>query len=194
MKTKYTTLLIAGFLLSSVVLSAQTVSGKLTDKTNVIPFANVTITNTLNKVIAGTTTDDNGLFELKVPKGNYKIEIRFLGYTTLKKEISVTKDLHLGTLLIEENAQALDEIVVKIEKRVLESKIDRLVFNVEKSIAAVGGNGLDILRITPGVQLQNGVLSILGKGATQVMINGRISPLQGVDLLGFLSGFTADDI
>jgi hypothetical protein len=194
MKTKYTTLLIAGFLLSSVVLSAQTVSGKLTDKTNVIPFANVTITNTLNKVIAGTTTDDNGLFELKVPKGNYKIEIRFLGYTTLKKEISVTKDLHLGTLLIEENAQALDEIVVKIEKRVLERKIDRLVFNVEKSIAAVGGNGLDILRITPGVQLQNGVLSILGKGATQVMINGRISPLQGVDLLGFLSGFTADDI
>jgi hypothetical protein len=194
MKTKYTTLLIAGFLLSSVVLSAQTVSGKLTDKTNVIPFANVTITNTLNKVIAGTTTDDNGLFELKVPKGNYKIEIRFLGYTTLKKEISVTKDLHLGTLLIEENAQALDEIVVKIEKRVIERKIDRLVFNVEKSIAAVGGNGLDILRITPGVQLQNGVLSILGKGATQVMINGRISPLQGVDLLGFLSGFTADDI
>lgn len=194
MKTKYTTLLIAGFLLSSVVLSAQTVSGKLTDKTNVIPFANVTITNTLNKVIAGTTTDDNGLFELKVPNGNYKIEIRFLGYTTLKKEISVTKDLHLGTLLIEENAQALDEIVVKIEKRVIERKIDRLVFNVEKSIAAVGGNGLDILRITPGVQLQNGVLSILGKGATQVMINGRISPLQGVDLLGFLSGFTADDI
>jgi hypothetical protein len=194
MKTKYTTLLIAGFLLSSVVLSAQTVSGKLTDKTNVIPFANVTITNTLNKVIAGTTTDDNGLFELKVPNGNYKIEIRFLGYTTLKKEISVTKNLHLGTLLIEENAQALDEIVVKIEKRVLERKIDRLVFNVEKSIAAVGGNGLDILRITPGVQLQNGVLSILGKGATQVMINGRISPLQGVDLLGFLSGFTADDI
>jgi hypothetical protein len=194
MKTKYTTLLIAGFLLSSVVLSAQTVSGKLTDKTNVIPFANVTITNTLNKVIAGTTTDDNGLFELKVPKGNYKIEIRFLGYTTLKKEISVTKNLHLGTLLIEENAQALDEIVVKIEKRVIERKIDRLVFNVEKSIAAVGGNGLDILRITPGVQLQNGVLSILGKGATQVMINGRISPLQGVDLLGFLSGFTADDI
>ena len=69
-----------------------------------------------------------------------------------------------------------------------------MVFNVEKSIASTGGNGLDVLRITPGIQLQNNTLSILGKGATQVMINGRLSPLAGDELISFLSGFSANDI
>lgn len=183
-------------LLFSTTLFSQTITitGKVTDNIDIIPFANVILKDANLKTITGTTTTDEGTFELKANAGNYTLEISYLGYKTWKKEISLTKNLNLGTILLEENAQALDEIVVKTEKRVIERKIDRLVFNVEKSIAAVGGNGLDVLRITPGVQLQNNTLSMLGKGASQVMINGRLSPLAGEDLIAFLSGLSANDI
>ncbi|MFK8060653.1 MAG: TonB-dependent receptor, partial [Polaribacter sp.] len=194
MKTNLKSTLFTIVLLLSGVLSAQTIRGKVADNLDVIPFANVILKNNTNKIIAGTTTTDEGTFELKTPKGSYILEISFLGYETLSKTILVDKNIDLGTLILKENAQALDEIVVKTEKRVIERKIDRLVFNVEKSIAAIGGNGLDVLRITPGVQLQNNTLSILGKGATQVMINGRLSPLAGEELVSFLSGFSASDI
>ncbi|MFT6870544.1 MAG: hypothetical protein ACJA2L_001811 [Polaribacter sp.] len=181
-------------LLLPVMLYGQTISGKVTDKTDIIPFANVIVKNTTDNIITGTTTDDQGLFGLKASQGTYIIEISYLGYKTWHKKVQLDENLNLGTILLEENEQALDEIIVKTEKRVLERKIDRLVFNVDKSIAAVGGNGLDILKITPGVQVQNGTLAILGKGASQLMINGRLSPLAGDELVSFLSGFSASDI
>ena len=173
---------------------SQIITGKVADKTDIIPFANVVVKGKNDKIIAGTTTDDKGLFEVNVSQGNYTIEITYLWYENWEKEVQVGVNLNLETILLEENAQALEEIVVKTEKRVLERKIDRLVFNVEKSIAAVGGNGLDVLKITPGVQVQNGTLVILGKGAAQVMINGRISVLVGDELVRFLSGFSASAI
>ena len=181
-------------LLVSGMLTAQTITGKVIDNLGTIPFANVSITNKKGDIITGTTTNDNGFFELKTKGDSYTIEISFLGYTTWEKEIYLTKNLDLGTILLEENAESLDEITIKTEKRMLERKIDRVVFNVEKSIAATGGNGIDVLKITPGIQVQNNTFSILGKGATQVMINGRLSPLTGSDLSSFLSGFSASDI
>ncbi len=191
-KTRFLSILITLFF--STVLLAQTITGKITDATGIIPFANVTIKDNQYKIITGTTTDDDGLFKLKISKGTYTIEVSYLGYKNWKKEINVSANLNLGTIFLEENSQNLEEIVIKTEKRVLERKIDRLIFNVEKSIAATGVNGLDVLKITPGVQVQNGTLEILGKGATRVMINGRISPLAGDELVSFLSGFSADDI
>lgn len=182
------------FLLFSTSLFSQTIIGNVTDKIDIIPFVNVILKDANNKTITGTTTTDEGRFELTAKSGNYTLEIRYLGYKTFTKKILLSKNINLGTILIEENAQTLDEVLIKTEKRVIERKIDRLVFNVDKSIAAVGGNGVDVLRVTPGVQLQNNQLSILGRGATQVMINGRLSPLAGDDLVAFLNGLSASDI
>jgi len=194
MKTRLKSVISIISLLFSGILFSQTITGKVVDKTDVIPFANVILKDATHNTIAGTTTTDQGTFELKAIAGNYTLEISYLGFKTWKKEIFHAKNTNLETIILEENAQALNEVVVKTEKRVIERKIDRLVFNVEKSIAAVGGNGLDVLRITPGIQLQNNTLSILGKGESQVMINGRLSPLAGDDLIAFLSGFSANDI
>lgn len=192
MKTKTLQILIALFFTG--ILTAQTVTGKVADNVDVIPFANVILKDNQQKIITGATTKNDGTFELKTNQGNYILEISILGYKTFSKTINIKGNLNLGTIILRENAQALNEIVVKTEKRILERKIDRLVFNVEKSIAATGGNGVDVLRITPGVQLQNNTLSILGKGATQILINGRLSPLAGDELVAFLSGLSASDI
>ena len=83
-------------------MSAQTIKGKVADKNDIIPFANVTITDNQNKIIAGTTSDDNGLFELKVAKGTYTFTVSYLGYTSWEKEINITQNLNLKTILLEE--------------------------------------------------------------------------------------------
>tara|TARA_R110001592_G_scaffold264427_2_gene529882 strand:+ start:1495 stop:3867 length:2373 start_codon:yes stop_codon:yes gene_type:complete len=186
-------LLLFIFLIPSIS-TAQIITGKVIDKTEAIPFANVIITDVNQKIITGTTTNDNGLFRVKVKTGTYKITVSFIGYKSSTKEIIVTKDIDLGTILIEESGKVLEEVVIKVTKRIIERKIDRLVFNVEKSIAATGGNGIDILKIAPGVQVLNGTIEVLGKGASRVMINGKIPPLQGEDLVSFLSGLNASDI
>jgi outer membrane receptor protein involved in Fe transport len=193
MKTKMQILALTILLSIPTLLNAQTITGKVVDKIAAVPFANVTITNN-NKIITGTTTDENGLFILKVDSGSYKLTVSFIGYTSVEQVISIEKDTNLGTIILIEDAESLNEVVLKVEKRMIERKIDRLVFNVEQSIAATGGNGLDVLKITPGVQVQNGAVEILGKGETQIMINGRISPLQGDELASFLSGISASDI
>ncbi|AFL79866.1 hypothetical protein Aeqsu_0352 [Aequorivita sublithincola DSM 14238] len=193
MKTKMKTIAFLILLLIPTIFYAQTITGKVMDNAATVPFANITVTNN-DEIITGTITDDNGLFTLKIVPGNYILTISFIGYTNVEKAISVEKDIDLGTIILQEDAESLNEIVLKVEKRSIERKIDRLVFNVEQSIAATGGNGLDVLKITPGVQVQNGVVEILGKGATQILINGRISPLQGDELASFLSGISASDI
>ncbi|RXJ45722.1 TonB-dependent receptor domain-containing protein [Gelidibacter gilvus] len=194
MKTKLKTLAYFILLLFPTIFYAQTITGKVIDKTDAVAFANVTITNSNNEIVTGTTTNENGFFLVKVDSGSYKLTISFIGYTGVEEAISIEKDIDLGTVLLQEDAESLNEVVLKVEKRMIERKIDRLVFNVEQSMAATGGNGLDVVKITPGVHVQNGSIEILGKGVTQIMINGRISPLQGEELASFLSGISASDI
>lgn len=190
--SKFSFLLISLFIFN--ISLAQTISGIVKSNTEPLPFANVILKDTSNSIITGTTSSYEGLFELKCQPKSYILEVSYLGYKTWTQNILVKKSINIGDIILEENNQGLEEVVITAEKRVIERKIDRLVFNVEKSIATTGGNGLDVLRATPGVQLNNDVLSILGKGATQVMINGRLSPLEGEELISFLNGFSANDI
>ena len=76
----------------------------------------------------------------------------------------------------------------------IERKVDRLVFNVENSVAATGGNGLDALKLTPRIKVQNDEISMIGKGSVAVLINDRIVPMSGTDLATYLKSLNAEDI
>ena len=178
----------------SVLVYAQQVKGKVVDALGNIAFADVVLKDTTGKVIAGTNSNDDGIFSLKSPKGNYEITISFLGYKDWKKQISITNTIDLGTITLLEDSENLEEVVIKSKTRVIQQKVDRLVFDVEKSVVAEGGNGIDILNVAPRVQVQNGTLEILGKGPSRVLINGRLSPLEGEELTAFLQGLNANDI
>jgi hypothetical protein len=194
MKTQLKTFAFLMLVIFPGIFSAQTIKGKVVDETDVLPFVNITIIKNNDQIKTGTTTDENGLFSIKVDPGTYDVEVSFVGYSTIEKRVSVENEINLGTIKMKPDEQSLNEIVLVSERRIIEQEIDRLVFNVEKSIASTGGNGMDVLKITPGIQVRNNTLEILGKGATQVMINGRISPLQGDELTSLLNGISASDI
>jgi len=95
------------------------------------------------------------------------------------------------SIIIEKQIQ---EVEVVGKRKLIERKIDRLVFNVENSITAIGGDALDALRTTPGVRIQNDQISMVGKSGMSVMIDDRMILLTGDDLVNFLRTIKSDNI
>ena len=182
------------FLFISTFIFAQTITGKVVDDIGNIAFADVILKDIHNNIVTGTTTNDDGTFIINVTEGKYTITVSFLGYESWNKQIAVHTSVDLERIVLKEDSENLEEVIITSKKRVIQRKIDRLVFDVEKSVVAEGGNGIDILNVAPRVQVQNGTLEILGKGPSRVLINGRLSPLEGEELTAFLQGLNANDI
>ena len=170
------------------------ITGIVKDGTQPISYANVVLTNSSGSVITGVITKDNGSFNLEVKEGSYIMKITFLGYRNWQKNITVTKNIDLGTIILEPQDNKLNEVVITAKKRLIEKKIDRLVFNVKNSVAVTGGTAMDALRLTPRIRVLNDEISMIGKGNIIVTVDDRIVRLSGADLANYLRTFNAEDI
>ncbi|XMO85311.1 TonB-dependent receptor [Algibacter sp. AS12] len=179
--------------LPTLLIAQISITGKITNQSQPIVWANVALTDLDGYIITGGITDDNGVFHLKIAPGTYHLNISFIGYTSFKKEIIVKTDLNLGEIKLKAN-QTLDEIVITHQKKLIEQKPDRIIFNVENSVTAIGGDALDALRIAPGLSVQNNSINLLGRGASRVMVNGRLLQLSGEDLVSYLNTIASGDI
>jgi len=189
MKT-ITTLLIA-FVCS--ICFGQNFTGKIIDKQNLpISFANIVAKDKVDhSLIKGVTSDENGEFSINLNKENMYLEISFVGFIT--KKIYPTQTA-IGTIVLDEGGQELKEVVVIARKKLIQQKVDRLIFNIENTVAGTGGNALDALKATPSVNVEADNLAIVGKGSVRVMVNDRIVQLSGNELSAYLSTIASDDI
>ena len=181
-------------LLFSITLNAQTVvKGSILEKEsqNPIEFAEVILLTNENAIITGAVTDANGVFKLSAKQGDYTFQVTYVGQVLYSKNITVTENtINLGVIAVE-NAQELDEVTIAAKKKLIERKIDRLVFNVENSSKASEGDALEILRVTPGVRVQNDKITMIGKSNLQVMIDDKIVQLSDEDLANFLKSIAS---
>lgn len=88
----------------------------------------------------------------------------------------------------------IEHIEIVTKKKLVERKIDRLVFNVENSISTTGGDALDALKVTPGIRVLNDKISMIGKSGMIVMVDDKVIKLSGDDLIGFLKTIPSDNI
>ncbi len=177
-------------------LNAQfTLTGRLTDKQEQpIEYAEVSIKNINDSTKMMTTlTNKTGNFSLSIPKGVYLLSVNYLGQNLLKKNVSVVGNINIGTLKVN-TANQIGEVTVTGKKPLIERKIDRLVFNVENSISASGGDALDALKVTPGIRVQNDEITMIGKSGLSVMVDDRLIRLSGEDLTNYLQSLSAEDI
>ncbi|MBL0739469.1 TonB-dependent receptor [Flavobacterium sp. GN10] len=158
-----------------------------------LEFATATLLKTDKTLYQQASIDSLGNFILSPEKGNYKLIIEQFGTEFSVKEIIINKDLDLGEIEVKEQIQ-LDGVTVKSRKKLVEQKVDRLVFNVENSVTATGGTALDALKSTPTVRVQNETISIVGKGDVLVMIDDRLNKMTQEDLTAFLRSIPADNI
>ena len=68
----------------------------------------------------------------------------------------------------------LEEVQVTAEKRQMETMIDKKIFNVDKTPAAAGGDGLEVLRNVPSVDVDiDGNISLRGESNVNILVDGR---------------------
>lgn len=182
---------------SCLAVNAQSeIKGSVLEKESQEPleFVEVILQNKESSITEGTVTNAEGAFALNSGQGEFTLHIIYVGQTLFKKNITVTEQpINLGVIEID-NTKELEEMAVVGNRKLIERKINRLIFNVEHSSKASEGDALDVLRITPGVRVQNDQITMIGKSNLQVMINDKIVQLTGQDLTNFLKSIASQDI
>jgi iron complex outermembrane receptor protein len=98
------------FLFASILANAQTftLTGKVVNENNEsLPGATILVKESKK----GTSSDFDGKFRVNLPKGTSTIQVSFLGYKTVSKEISLTKNVAIELALIP-NETVLEEVLV----------------------------------------------------------------------------------
>ncbi|ATA67846.1 hypothetical protein CGC48_03855 [Capnocytophaga cynodegmi] len=189
-----TTLSFLCLLFATVLYSQEiTLSGEVKNQQQKpAEFLNVILKKD-EKPVQGTLTDVSGKFLVKIPKGDYTLILEQFGTELFSKNVSLSKNTDLGVIKIDESIQ-MEAVTVEGRKKLVEQKVDRIVFNVENSVQASGGDALDVLKSTPGVQVNNEDISIVGKNGLRVMVNDKIMQLSGEGLTNFLKSIASDNI
>ena len=168
--------------------------------TKAVEFANVALYNrATGKPVDGAVADEKGKFSLtRVAPGDYKLMLTFIGFNTktidnLKVERS--KDIDLGVVKLTPNVKTLDEVTVVGQASMIEEKVDRLVYNAEKDIAARGGDAADVLRKVPMLQVDlDGNVQLRGNSNIRVLINNKPSTIVASSVADALKMLPADMI
>ena len=174
-------------LISSNFIFAQNqkveITGTVLDSNsqNPVEFATVMIGDKNTKAaITGVTTELDGTFKVETNTAEFFIEISFIGFVNKTiTEFSITNGkVNLGTILISENNNELEEVVVRAEKSTTEFRLDKRVFNVGQDLSSTGASALEVLNNVPSVNVDiEGVVSLRGSSGVQILINGKPSVL-----------------
>jgi hypothetical protein len=180
---------------SALLFSQTKIKGEIMNFNNKpVSLAEVILFNLDSIAIKSEFSDENGIFELDVKNGFYLLQIKQIGQVLYNRKINLEKDVDLGILKINEIQQQLKEVVVNSKKKLIERKVDRLIFNVENSISASGGDAMVALKITPSIRVQNDKIIMIGKSGMGVMVDDKLIQLSGDDLVNFLKTISSDNI
>jgi ferric enterobactin receptor len=151
-----------------------------------------------NKVLNGGVTDDKGKVSLQnVAPDEYKLSIGFMGYKTKMVKVTTTPrkpDENMGTILITPTENRLDEVQIVGRQALIETKVDKIVYNAEQDITNVGGDATDVMRKVPMLSVDvEGNLQLRGS-AVRVLINGKPSGTMANSVADALKMIPAEQI
>lgn len=151
----------------------------------------------------GTTTDENGRYNLDLPIGEHTLRVSYVGYTTITKKVSIGNKPVTINLKLEPESEKLSEVQVTSERK--DRNVTAMAMSVQtldmitiKKIPALMGE-VDVIKsitLLPGVQSASegsSGFSVRG-GATDhnlILLDG--APIYNAShFLGFFSVFNND--
>lgn len=168
---KRTYLFLMGMMALVATVQAQNLVGKVIDEKNTpLAYANVILQTADSVYLAGTTTNVDGKFELAKHENARLINISFVGYSTIVKEISQTD---LGVIQLLPDTKQLGEVVVKGYLPKTQAKGDAMVTQVTGTLLEKAGTAENLLNKIPNVTSQDGTVTVFGRGTPEIYINGR---------------------
>ena len=174
--------------------------GKLTDaKNEPVSYATVTLLRLDSTVVGGDLSKDDGAFDISPTGfGSFRLRIESIGITTRYIPVTVSADSSqkdLGKIKIAIEETMLKTASVVGEKPVVQLKVDKKVFNVEKNITSAGGSATDVLQNVPSVSVDvDGNISLRGKSGVTILIDGKPATLLGSDVASALQSMPASSI
>ncbi len=129
------------------------------------------VTVLIRETGGGANTNPYGFYSLTLPKGEYTIEFRYVGFKTKRQKITLDKDISLNIDLEEESIE-LNEVVVTAEKEdenVTNIQMSKNELNIQqiKKLPALFGEP-DIIKT---IQMLPGVVSA-GEGTSSFFVRG----------------------
>ena len=194
-------------LLALVALStgsfAQTmgkVTGTVKNKDNsALSMATIMLLKSADSsVIKTELSDEKGTFEMAVPAGNYLLRYTNIGFSDFWSTPFTLTDgspFTAPAVTLQSSTVKLKDASVVARKPMIEIKADKTIFNVENSINATGSNALELLRKSPGMQVDNNDnISMRGKNGVKIYIDGKPSQLDAASLASYLKSINSSDI
>lgn len=149
-----------------------------------LPFATVVIFNG-DELIEGRVTNENGEFEITIPKVFSHLEISSLGYMVSvipSSDIDFNTKLRIGLI---PQVETLDEVVLKTERTTTQQKLDRKIINLGSDLQQAGVNALESFDQIPEVQVDmaNGTVALRGSDNIRILVNGKLTSQLATELL-----------
>lgn len=150
----------------------QTISGKIIDsEQRPIEGATIVLQTVDSIYIDASISNADGIFTLNGQQEKYRLIIQHLLFHT--KQVT-GNGKNAGTIQLQPQDYALDEVVVKAERPFVKVENGRLGYNlVVLSEKQVVNNAYEALMRLPRVQESKGALTLVGAGNLTVILNGK---------------------
>ncbi|MDE6374511.1 MAG: outer membrane beta-barrel protein [Alistipes sp.] len=191
---RLTILIVAMILAILKAMAAQlcpTTGRVITEQGDAVEYATVVLLRD-GRQITGMATDTEGRFALDVPAGDYTLSIQYVGFEPVMREVRIDQANDLGDFMLTSAPTQIDDVVVT--GQLIRREADRFVVDVAHAPAAIGKDGIELLKLAPGIWIDGEKISINGKTGSKVYINDRELKMEPEQLLNYLTTLRAEDI
>ncbi|MFD1603071.1 carboxypeptidase-like regulatory domain-containing protein [Flavobacterium artemisiae] len=201
-KKLYTFLIVIFSVFNAYSQEKFTLSGTVSDSKNNETLIGVNVFIPALKI--GTTTNEYGFYSIAVPKGEYQIEISYVGYQSIQQNITLNQNIKTN-FSISESGHELQEVIItdnrnKINIKSPEMSVNRLSITAIKKMPVVLGE-VDVLKsilLLPGVTNAGEGASgfnVRGGGADQnLILLDEATIFNSSHVFGFFSVFNPDAV
>ena len=174
------TLLMCSFSITAQSQISRGISGSIiSEATNEpVPQANIRVLQQSDSTfVTGKASDMDGDFSIPVNNGSYIVQISFIGYNDLFRNVVVTSSTplaRLGTLEMTTDNILLSETVVTAKAPEIVVKGDTLEFNADSYKVTESAVVEDLLKKMPGVEIDSeGNITVNGKAISKILVDGE---------------------
>ncbi len=168
-------------MISSLSVSAQAIYSvklKLVDSKTSAPVAFATASVTIKGETAPakySLTDSEGAATLtKLKKGTYVFKAELMGYKTHQQEITVEKNMDLGQIMMDEDAEVLDAARVTDVGNPIVVKKDTIEYTASSFKTSDNDMLEELLKKLPGVEVEaDGSITANGETIKKITIDGK---------------------
>jgi hypothetical protein len=170
-------LFLFSFLLISILSTAQgiLIEGIVLDSANRSPLPNAHIAISAGNFKQNHLTNTDGQFSIKVfRKGEYTLEVNFLGYKKYELKVNAQRDkISLGQITLQPDAINLGEVSVVGYNTPVVQKGDTTEMSADSYKVNQDADGLDLVKKMPGITVENGKVKAQGEELKKVLVDGK---------------------